>query len=273
MATIRLTKSEKRQTRKATKTTKTQAPEFSLAPLSPKNTAQAKYLSAIQKHQQVFALGPAGAGKTYLATHYAVQEIMAERCKKFIVARPMISSDRSENIGFLPGDLNMKFTPWAIPILDVIEKLVGKVRAQEWLRKGTIEFAPFQFMRGRTFDEGAIVLLDEAQNCTKEQLRLFVTRLGECKVIISGDPQQSDIRDSGLTYVVALAKRYQIGAEICRFSSRDIVRSRLCQAWVEAFDSENDFDVDMKKQSEHRKDSILYVRPPVDFSSERFDAD
>lgn len=271
MATVRLTKSEKRQTRKATKTPKTQTPEFSLAPLSPKNAAQAKYLSAIQKHQQVFALGPAGAGKTYLATHYAVQEIVAERCKKFIVARPMISSDRSENIGFLPGDLNMKFTPWAIPILDVIEKLVGKVRAQEWLRKGTIEFAPFQFMRGRTFDGDAIVLLDEAQNCTKEQLRLFVTRLGGCKVIVSGDPQQSDIRDSGLTYVVALAKRYQIGAEVCRFSSRDIVRSRLCQAWVEAFDSESDFDVDMKQQTAHRGGSMLFVRPPLAF--EHFDAD
>ena len=273
MAALRLTKSAKRQTRKATKTEKPKTPEFSLAPLTPKNTAQSKYLSAIQKQQQIFALGPAGAGKTYLATHYAVQEILAERCKKFIVARPMISSDRSENIGFLPGDLNMKFTPWAIPILDVVEKLVGKVRAQEWLRKGTIEFAPFQFMRGRTFDGDAIVLLDEAQNCTKEQLRLFVTRLGDCKAIISGDPQQSDIRDSGLSYLVALAKRYRIDAAVCHFHSRDIVRSRLCQAWVEAFDSENDFDVDMKKQSEHRKDSILYVRPPLDFSSERFDAD
>ena len=251
MATPRLSKSAKRQTRKATKTEKPKAPAFSLAPLAAKNTAQTAYLAALSKQEQVFALGPAGAGKTYMATHYAVQEILEERCTKFIVARPMISSDRSENIGFLPGDLNMKFTPWAIPIMDAIENLVGKVRAQDWIRKGTIEFAPFQFMRGRTFSGGAIVLLDEAQNCTIEQLRLFVTRAGNCKAIISGDPQQTDIRNSGLMTLVAMAKRHNIPSGICYFTTHDVVRSRLCQQWVNAFDTENQFNVDTPQKLRH----------------------
>lgn len=251
MAAPRLTKSAKRQTRKATKTEKPKTPDTTLPPLMAKNAAQTAYLAALSKHEQIFALGPAGAGKTYMATHYAVREILEERCTKFIVARPMISSDRSENIGFLPGDLNMKFTPWAIPIMDVIEKLAGKVRAQEWLRKGVIEFAPFQFMRGRTFDGGAIVLLDEAQNCTLEQLRLFVTRAGECKAIISGDPQQADIRNSGLMTLVAMAKRHNIASGICYFTTRDVVRSRLCQQWVNAFDTENQFNVDTSQKVGH----------------------
>lgn len=251
MAAPRLTKSVKRQTRKATKTDKPKTPEFSLPPLVAKNAAQTAYLAALSKYDQIFALGPAGAGKTYMVTHYAVREIVEGRCSKFIVARPMGSSDRSENIGFLPGDLNMKFTPWAIPIMDVIEKLVGKVRAQDWLRKGTIEFAPFQFMRGRTFDGGAIVLLDEAQNCTIKQLRLFVTRAGNCKAIISGDPQQADIRNSGLMTLVAMAKRHSIPSGICYFTTHDVVRSRLCQQWVNAFDTENQFNVDTPQKLGH----------------------
>lgn len=264
MAVPRPTKAEKRQARKVTKTkpktTATTPTEATLPPLTAKNASQATYLAAIKKSQQVFALGPAGAGKTYIATHYAVKEIIEERCKKFIVARPMISSDKSENIGFLPGDLNMKFTPWALPILDVIERLVGKVRAQEWLRKGVVEFAPFQFMRGRTFGGDAIVLLDEAQNCTAEQLRLFVTRIGDCKAIISGDPQQSDIRNSGLPYMVMLARRYRVGAAICNFSSKDIVRSDLCRAWVDAFDAEDHFSVDTQQAKSDTPPALLVSR-------------
>lgn len=257
MAVPRPTKAEKRQARKVTKTkpktTATQS-EASLPPLTAKNLSQSRYLSGIQKFQQIFALGPAGAGKTYIATHYAVKEIIEERCKKFIVARPMISSDKSENIGFLPGDLNMKFTPWAIPILDVIERLVGKVRAQEWLRKGIVEFAPFQFMRGRTFGEDTIVLLDEAQNCTIEQLRLFVTRLGDCKAIISGDPQQVDIRNSGLERLVAMAQKNRIEVSVCTFRPSDIVRSKICQEWVEAF------SLDTEVETEH---SINFLSRPA----------
>lgn len=253
MTAVRSSKAEKRQARKVIKQTKQRpTPETNAFPaLVPKNGQQTKYLSAIKSEQQVFALGPAGAGKTYVATHWAVQQILESNITKFIVARPMISSDKSENIGFLPGDLNMKFTPWAIPILDVIEKLVGKVKAQEWLRKGVVEFAPFQFMRGRTFGDDTVVLLDEAQNCTLEQLRLFVTRLGNCKVIISGDLQQADIKNSGLPRIVEMAKRHGITNAVCYFSSRDIVRSKLCQAWVEAFDKESELGVDTPEEQRH----------------------
>lgn len=213
---------------------------FQVPTLEPKNPNQRNYLRSLQTGKQTFALGPAGCGKTYVATHWAVANLMEKKFSKIIITRPMISSDHSENIGFLPGDLNTKFTPWALPILDTIIKLVGRTKTTELLRTGAIEFAPFQFMRGRTFDEECVVLLDEAQNCTLEQIRLFLTRLGSCSTVISGDPTpgQCDIRNSGLTQAVKMVEKYKIAAEVCRFQTTDIVRSKLCQNWVEAFERE-----------------------------------
>lgn len=213
---------------------------FQVPPVEPKNLNQRVYLKYLNSCKQVFALGPAGCGKTYVATHWAISQLMDKKVTKIIITRPMISSDASENIGFLPGDLNTKFTPWALPILDIIHRLIGRQKAAELLRNGVIEFAPFQFMRGRTFDEKSIIILDEAQNCTLEQLRLFVTRLGECSTIISGDPTpgQCDIRNSGLTRTIKMVNKYNIDAKICWFSTSDIVRSKLCQEWVEAFEQE-----------------------------------
>jgi phosphate starvation-inducible protein PhoH and related proteins len=254
VAVDRVSKAEKREARKAKATTKRPpAQTFSVPDIQPRNTAQSKYLKAIQQYPQVFSIGPAGVGKTYLTIAYAVKEIVEGRFKKLIVCRPMVSSDRSENIGFLPGDLNMKFTPWAIPILDSVELLIGKTRTQEWLRIGVIEFAPFQFMRGRTFGEDVFVILDEAQNCTFEQIKLFVTRLGDCKTVISGDPYQSDIKNSGLERVVDMVERHNITAAICRFSNRDVVRSKICEEWVNAFSREEDNNYPLDNHSQRVK--------------------
>lgn len=235
-------KSIKRNARKVEKQ-KTQAqrppiPTVEVPNLEPRNANQEKYLLALNNYPQVFAMGAAGVGKTYLVTHWAVKNIAEGNFKKMIVTRPMVSSDPSERLGFLPGDINMKFTPWALPILDIVEDLIGKVKTAEWLRLGKIEFAPFEYMRGRTFKNDTIVILDEAQNCTLKQIQLFVTRLGNCKCVISGDPMQSDIRNSGLTTVLNIARRHRIQAAFCEFDSSDIVRSRLCQMWVEAFEKE-----------------------------------
>lgn len=233
-------KAESRLLRKK-KNIKTQSPpKFVLPELEAKNEVQRRYINSLNTSDQVFALGPAGCGKTYIATYWGVKSIIEAKCAKMIVTRPMVSSDVNEDIGFLPGDLNSKFAPWALPILDTINKLIGKPKTAEWLRTGVIEFAPFQFMRGRTFDETCIVLLDEAQNCNLSQLRLFLTRLGDCKTIVSGDPTpgQCDIKNSGLTQAVEMVQRHNIAAKICNFTTKEIVRSKLCQSWVEAFEAE-----------------------------------
>ena len=241
MSGSRVSKSVKRNARKLEKQNKSSPkpiPVLEVPPLEPRNTNQEKYLLALNNYPQIFALGAAGVGKTYLVTHWAVKNIAEGNLKKMIVTRPMVSSDPSERLGFLPGDINMKFTPWALPILDIVEDLIGKVKTDEWLRTGKIEFAPFEFMRGRTFKSDTVVILDEAQNCTISQIRLFVTRLGQCKCVISGDPMQSDIRNSGLVPVLNIAKKHRVQAAFCEFDSKDIVRSRLCQMWVEAFEKE-----------------------------------
>ncbi len=234
-------KSIKRNARKLEKqkTPPKAIPILEVPTLEPRNPNQEKYLLALNNYPQVFAMGAAGVGKTYLVTHWAVKNISEGNFTKMIITRPMVSSDPSERLGFLPGDINMKFTPWALPILDIIEDLIGKVKTAEWLRLGKIEFAPFEFMRGRTFKADTIVILDEAQNCTFNQIKLFVTRLGNCKCVISGDPLQTDIRNSGLVSILNIARKYRIQAAICEFDSSDIVRSRLCQMWVEAFEKED----------------------------------
>lgn len=242
MSGSRISKSIKRNARKSEKqkvqTTKPPIPTVEVPTLEPRNPNQEKYLLALNNYPQVFAMGAAGVGKTYLVTHWAVKNIAEGNLKKMIVTRPMVSSDPNERLGFLPGDINMKFTPWALPIIDIVEDLIGKVKTAEWLRLGKIEFAPFEFMRGRTFKDDTIVILDEAQNCTYNQLRLFVTRLGNCKCVISGDPLQSDIRNSGLGTILGIARRHRIQAAFCEFSSQDVVRSRICQMWVGAFEKE-----------------------------------
>lgn len=211
-------------------------PRQKRTPLRPRNEAQRRYLEALDSYQMVVAIGPAGTGKTYAAASWAAQQVMDNHAERIIVTRPMISSDISESLGFLPGGINEKFGPWTRPVTEAVERQIGRQGVESWLRSGKLEYAPFQFLRGASFGEGTIVILDEAQNCRLDQLKLFVTRIGDAQVVISGDLEQTDIDGaSGLSTLVSMIEQFHIPAAICRFSTGDIVRSELCRAWVEAF--------------------------------------
>jgi len=203
--------------------------------LSPRTEKQKEYLNALQNSSQVFAIGPAGSGKTYIPTMLATQMYLRGKIKKIILSRPAV--EVGESHGFLPGDLHRKLAPWVLPITELIEEAVGKEKFITMMRAGDIEVAPFAYMRGRTF-ENAFVILDEAQNTTPKQMEMFLTRIGEgSRMVISGDLRQSDIgKNSGLAVAIDLIKRYKIPAEIIEFTSRDVVRSEMCRQWVEAFE-------------------------------------
>lgn len=204
-------------------------------PLEPKNEMQKRYINAIKNFQVVFGLGPAGTGKTYIAGAIACDMLEKKLVDKIIITRPAV--DAGESLGFLPGELEEKYEPYIAAFRDVLNERLGKSHVDFLIKTGRIEARPFAYMRGCTF-KNAIVILDEAQNSTKEQMKLFLTRVGEnCKVIIDGDENQVDIRDSGLTD--ALNRIQHIPAiKIVRFSKHDVVRSGFVQEVVEAYESQ-----------------------------------
>jgi phosphate starvation-inducible PhoH-like protein len=156
-----------------------------------KNIAQKMAWTTFQQHDIMFLMGPAGTGKTYLATAFAINEVLAKRASRIIMTRPIVEA--GESLGYLPGTFDEKVYPYMLPIYDCIQKLVGKEGMQYEMVKDAMEVAPLAYMRGRTFDD-AICIFDESQNATYSQLKLFVTRLGEnSKMIITGDPNQSDL--------------------------------------------------------------------------------
>lgn len=212
-----------------------EAQKYNKVTLTAKTPVQKEYIKAIKNTDQVFAIGPAGTGKTYIATVLATQMYLIRQVSKIIITRPTVGAD-NEQIGFLPGDMKQKMAPWVVPIVEVIQNIVGKAMMEEMLRNGDLEIAPFAFMRGRTFND-AFVILDEAQNCSIPQIELFLTRIGEgAKVVVSGDVNQTDLgKKSGLTVAVKLIRENNIPAELIEFKSEDVVRSHLCKAWVEAF--------------------------------------
>lgn len=204
--------------------------------LQPKNENQAAYLKSIKENDQTFGVGPAGTGKTYIASAYAAQEMIADKKTRLILCRPAVEAG-GEKLGFLPGDIDEKMAPWTYPFLDVIRDFMGKQTVQTCLDNGRIRVVPFAHMRGVTFRH-SIVILDEAQNTTPLQIKLFLTRIGEnAKIIVNGDPKQKDIPGrSGLDTALGLAGYFGIPAGIVHFGQEDIVRSGICQMWVEAFE-------------------------------------
>jgi phosphate starvation-inducible PhoH-like protein len=204
-------------------------------PLQPKNESQKRYINAIKNFQLVFGTGPAGAGKTYCVAALAAQALIDGHCDKIVVTRPAVEA--GEELGFLPGEKDEKYMPYLIPFLDVLNERLGKSRVEYLLKVGKIEAAPFAYMRGRTF-KNSIVILDEAQNATPTQMKLFLTRIGEnCKVVVNGDEAQMDIKGtSGLTDAI---KRLSFipSVKVVKFSSSDIVRSGLVQEIVEAYEA------------------------------------
>lgn len=206
--------------------------------ITPRSANQTKYLESIQKYDLTFAVGPAGAGKTFIPVMTAMDLYLKNKIKKIIVSRPAVEAGEAH--GFLPGDINKKLAPWVLPVTELIEEAVGKERFLAMLKSGDFEVAPFTYMRGRTF-QNTFVLLDEAQNTTKNQMTMFLTRIGEgTKVVICGDVKQNDMKfnDCGLAMAIRMAEQYKIPAGLVKFGSGDVVRSEMCRMWVEAFEKE-----------------------------------
>ena len=203
----------------------------------PKSVNQRRYLDAIERHDIVFGIGPAGTGKTYLAMAQAVSYLLAKRISRIILARPAVEA--GEKLGFLPGDLQEKVNPYLRPLYDALYDMMDLERVERLIERGTIEVAPIAFMRGRTLND-AFVILDEAQNTTSEQMKMFLTRLGfGSKAVITGDITQIDLptgRTSGLVEAMKVVGGVE-GISFIHFDERDVVRHQLVQQIVKAYES------------------------------------
>ena len=198
---------------------------------------QSAYLKALQQNDLVFATGPAGTGKTYLAVAFAAACLESGRCDRLILSRPAVEA--GERLGFLPGDMREKVDPYLRPLYDALYDTLPPERVERGLATGVIEIAPLAFMRGRTLSH-AIVILDEAQNCTPVQLKMFLTRLGEqSKMIVTGDPTQVDLpqgKDSGLVEAIDILRGIDDISHI-GFTRRDVVRRELVGKIVDAYEA------------------------------------
>ncbi len=226
--------SKKRRNNTHTTTGTNQIKINGFEPIVPKNYAQSAYLESIRNNQITFAVGPAGTGKSYIATAYAAEQLYYKKIDKLIVTRPAVEAE--ESLGALPGELQEKYAPYLAPVRDILDNLLGKTFVDYCIKVGTIEPVPLGFMRGRTF-ANSVVLFDEAQNATPKQMKLILSRIGEdCKMIIDGDITQKDIRgDSGLEDAVKRLSHLQ-GVDVVRFLNNDIVRSGLCRRIIQAYE-------------------------------------
>jgi phosphate starvation-inducible PhoH-like protein len=206
-------------------------------PVTPKGFNQKAYIDAIRKFDIVFGIGPAGTGKTYLAMAMAVAALVERKVKRIVLCRPAVEA--GEKLGFLPGDLAEKVSPYLRPLYDALHDLMDIDRASELLERGTVEVAPLAFMRGRTLND-AFVILDEAQNTTSEQMKMFLTRLGfGSKAVITGDATQIDLpsgKASGMNEARSILCDVE-GIRFCAFTDRDVVRHPLVQEVVRAYES------------------------------------
>lgn len=203
--------------------------------ISPKSDGQRTYLEAIQEHDVVVGIGPAGTGKTYLAVVMAVDALYKKRVKRIILARPAVEA--GENLGFLPGDLQEKVDPYLRPLYDALEDLMPRDRVTRALEAGSIEIAPLAYMRGRTLSD-AFVILDEAQNATGAQMKMFLTRLGlNSKVVITGDKTQIDLprsQISGLLQIESILSGIE-GISFVYLDAMDVIRHRLVKDIIRAY--------------------------------------
>ncbi|WP_298983509.1 PhoH family protein [uncultured Roseibium sp.] len=198
--------------------------------------AQTELLEALEESEQVVVTGPAGTGKTYVASRYAAKLLQEKRVRRIILSRPFVASGQTS--GFLPGTLEEKAGPWLVELHAALKEQLGAVRFAEALRSKEIEVVPFEYMRGRSFKD-SFVLLDEAQNTTPHEMKMFVTRTGDgARVVINGDVQQSDLgsfRPSGLSMAVDMVdKGFIRDSEVVHFATDDIVRSGICKDWAKA---------------------------------------
>ena len=208
-------------------------------PVRPKTLGQKEYIGCIRDHAITFGVGPAGTGKTYLAVAMAVKAFKARQVSRIILTRPAVEA--GEKLGFLPGDLQNKVDPYLRPLYDALFDMLGAETYQKLLEKQMIEVAPLAYMRGRTLDD-AFIILDEAQNTTREQMKMFLTRMGTgSKAVVTGDITQIDLPDkarSGLVDALHVLKNVK-GIAMVRFSEKDVVRHRLVQEIIKAYDAAN----------------------------------
>lgn len=208
-------------------------------PIKPKTLGQKKYCEAIKKNTIALGVGPAGTGKTYLAVALAVKAFKAGEVTRIILTRPAVEA--GEKLGFLPGDLQQKVDPYLRPLYDALFDMLGSESYQKYLERGNIEVAPLAYMRGRTLDD-SFIILDEAQNTSCEQMKMFLTRLGfGSKMVITGDITQIDLPDgkkSGLKDAMRVLKSVN-DIEIIKFTEKDVVRHKLVQDIVKAYETQN----------------------------------
>ena len=203
----------------------------------PRNEKQGEYIKALHDSPQVIVFGPAGTGKTYVVSSYAANEYHLKHINKIVITRPHVAVGK--DVGYLPGTLEEKCAPWALPVIDVLEGHLGKGVVETALKNGNIEVAPLALMRGRSF-ERSFVICDEAQNITLQELKMLVTRIGEdSKLVLNGDIQQSDLsHQSGLSKIVHLTKKHMLPIPVIEFGVEDIVRSDICKTWIKTFAKE-----------------------------------
>lgn len=199
-----------------------------------KTPKQKEFLDALKVSSQVFVLGPAGTGKTYVTATYAADLYTTKQIDKIVITRPHVAVGKE--LGFLKGDLTEKTMPWALPVLDVLEKHLGKGTVETGIKNGNIEMAPLALMRGRSFDS-AFIIVDETQNITTHELKMLLTRVGEgTTIVLNGDVQQSDLKEAdGLSKVIHLAKKYMLPVPVIEFGVDDIIRSDITAMWVKTF--------------------------------------
>lgn len=220
-------------------------------PIKPKTLGQKKYVDAIREKMITFGLGPAGTGKTYLAMAMAITAFKRNEVGRIILTRPAIEA--GEKLGFLPGDLQSKIDPYLRPLYDALYQIIGAESFIKNSEKGLIEVAPLAYMRGRTLDN-AFIILDEAQNTTPAQMKMFLTRIGfGSKVVITGDSTQKDLpagQTSGLDVAVSVVKNLE-DISICRLTSRDVVRHPLVQRIVKAYE---EYEQKQEQKKSHTRD-------------------
>ena len=209
-------------------------------PIIPRSENQLKLVEAFAKNDMLFAIGPAGSGKTYTAIALAVRALKNKEIKKIILSRPAVEA--GEKLGFLPGDMKDKIDPYLQPLYDALQDMIPAVKLKEYMETNVIQIAPLAFMRGRTLSD-AVIILDEAQNTTTHQIKMFLTRLGmNAKMIVTGDMTQIDLpasQTSGLIQAIAILKNVE-GIARVEFNKKDIVRHKLVQRIVEAYEKHDE---------------------------------
>lgn len=205
-----------------------------LSGMVPRTERQKELIDALKSSNQIITLGPAGTGKTYVTTTFASDLYTEKKIDKIVITRPMVSVGK--DFGILPGNVDEKVAPWALPVLDVLEEHLTSGVVETGIKNKNIEMAPLALMRGRSFKD-AFIIVDEAQNISVAEIKMLLTRVGEnSMIVLNGDIQQSDLKEAdGLSKIIHLAKKHMLPVPIVEFKIEDIVRSDICAMWVKVF--------------------------------------